>query len=98
METRLEKNLKSSKTNQIKTYSASISQRTFQGKNQNNSQCLIVFNSYVDILDTKISDILKDETKLGETFAQAALDIEMSNNERLEKVDEEIAMMYIQVF
>ena len=55
-------------------------------------------NSYVDILDTKISDILKDETKLGETFAQAALDIEMSNNERLEKVDEEIAMMYIQVF
>ena len=38
--------------------------------------------SYVDILDTKVSDIMKDVAKLREVFARAAIDIEMHNKER----------------
>lgn len=39
-------------------------------------------SSYVDILDTKLSDILSNVKRLGTTFAKAAMDIERPNNER----------------
>ena len=40
--------------------------------------------SYVDILDTKLSDILSNVRRLGATFAKAAMDIESQNDDRLE--------------